>query len=118
MKSLKMPSNRHRKEGPHYVICLSDQFLDEREAAFGSDISLSPKVLQYFVRFKRQDNFVPPGLHERENIRKIAIRHMSDRPRTAPETRNLLSETEKSRRLPKLLGNAKPRKLLRTPVVI
>jgi hypothetical protein len=118
MKSLKMPSDTHRKVGSHYVIYLSDQFLDERGAVFSSDISLSPKVLQYFVRFKRQDNFVPPGLHERENIGKIAIRRMCHRPRTAPETRNLLSETEKPRRLPKLLGNSKPRKLLRTPVVI
>ena len=85
---------------------------------FRGDIFLSPKVFQDFVRVKRQDDFVSPGLQERENIGKIDIRYLCHRRGTVSETSNPFSETEKALRLPKFPGNAKPGKLFRTPKII
>src|SRR5579862_9301571 len=113
-----MLANPHGKERPRQVIPFSNQIFCEGSCFRGADIYFSPKIFEYFVRVKREHDFVFPALHLGEHIGKIAVRFLCHRPRTSPKTRNLLSDTEKPRRLPRFPGNAKPRKLLRALVIV
>jgi hypothetical protein len=118
MKPLNVLANFHGKERARGVISASGQFFQGRGTVRSVNILFCAKIQQYFIGIKRQHDLVAPDVQERENIGKVARRLTIPRRGTASETRNLLSETEESWRFPEIPGNAKPRKRLRTQIVV